>query len=130
MENLVQYFENLGFSSAEASRISSAFKIGYLKKHQLFVEFGVVSSQIGFLQEGILQYYSLTEKGEERTTYISLPGTFVASLLSYLSEVPARFESLWDHEENSEPSVDTGGSFVCISFSLSTCKSRWGMQYG
>jgi CRP-like cAMP-binding protein len=54
------------------------------------VKEGSVSTQIGFIEMGQFQYYSITEKGEEKTTYVSLSNTFVASLLTYLTETPAR----------------------------------------
>jgi len=90
MNPLVGYYLSIGFSEADAHTIAHFFTVKHLAKNEYFVTEGKISLQIGFLETGLLHYYSLTEKGEERTTYISLPSTFVASLLSYLSEIPAR----------------------------------------
>jgi CRP/FNR family transcriptional regulator, anaerobic regulatory protein len=84
------YFQNLGFSAEDASAIASKFVRRELDKNSLFVKEGKTSKQIAFLEKGLLQYFSITDKGEERTTYVTLPNNFAASLLSYLSEVPAR----------------------------------------
>ncbi|MGB4773298.1 MAG: Crp/Fnr family transcriptional regulator [Chitinophagaceae bacterium] len=84
------YFQNLGFSAEEAGTIASKFVRQELEKNDLFVKEGKTSKQIAFLEKGLLQYYSITDKGEERTTYVTLPNNFAASLLSYLSEIPAR----------------------------------------
>lgn len=46
--------------------------------------------QISFVADGQFQYFAITAQGEEKTTYIALQNSFVASLLSYLTEMPAR----------------------------------------
>lgn len=84
------YFEKLGFSASDAGTIAANFVRQELPKHELFVKEGKTSRQIAFLEKGLLQYFSITDKGEERTTYVTLPNNFAASLLSYLSEIPAR----------------------------------------
>lgn len=90
MEKLQFYFSNAGFSDMETTEITSFFKRREFEKGQHFVNEGKLSSEFGFLEKGQFQYYSFNELGEERTTYISLPDTFVASLLAYLTEAPAR----------------------------------------
>lgn len=90
MKKLKHYLLESGFGLEEIELISSKFKEQKLTKHSLFVTESQVSLQLAFIEEGLFQYYSISELGEERTTYISLPNTFMASLLSYLSEKPAR----------------------------------------
>ncbi len=90
MENLQSYFESVGFSETERQKIASRFKRRLFQKGEYFVQEGKISLQLGFLEAGQFQYYSITNQGDERTTYISLPNTFVASLLSFLNEIPAR----------------------------------------
>lgn len=90
MEKLIGYFQSAGFTVKEANRIASAFKQQELDKGDFFVKEEKISRSLAFLEEGQLQYYSIDANGEERTTYISLPHTFVASLLSFLNEVPSR----------------------------------------
>ncbi len=89
MNNLVKYFQNLGFTEDEATTLASAFNSKELKKGDFFVETDKISRSLAFLESGQLQYFFLDDNGEERTTYISLPNTFVTSLLSFLNETPA-----------------------------------------
>lgn len=44
---------------------------------------------MGFVQKGFLQYYIIVD-GEEKTTYSVGENNFVASLTSFLKQVPAR----------------------------------------
>jgi CRP-like cAMP-binding protein len=90
MEKLKSYFESVGFNDTDSCKIVSCFKKQQFDKGDYFVKEGKKSSQMGFIETGQFQYYSITGQGEERTTYISLPNTFVASLLTYLTEAPAR----------------------------------------
>jgi len=90
MQTLKSYFQSVGFDSIETHKITSNFKQKLFDKGDYFVREGKTSLQMGFIELGQFQYYSVTEQGEERTTYISLQHTFVASLLTYLTETPAR----------------------------------------
>lgn len=90
MEQLNYYFQSLGFGDADSVTIANCFQQKAFEKGDYFVKEGKKSSQLGFVESGQFQYYTITDKGEERTTYISLPGTFLASLLTYLTETPAR----------------------------------------
>jgi CRP-like cAMP-binding protein len=90
MNYLSEYFHSVGFPEGAATRIAAAFTPGEMNKGDYFVKTEKVSKTLAFLESGQLQYYSIDTNGEERTTYISLPNTFVASLLSFLNEVPAR----------------------------------------
>ncbi len=89
METLETYFRSLGFDEIDCDKIASGFKRLSFDKDDFFVLEGKISSRIGFIEIGQFQYYSISSEGEERTTYISLENSFVASLLSYLNEVPA-----------------------------------------
>ncbi|MGZ5254458.1 MAG: Crp/Fnr family transcriptional regulator [Flavitalea sp.] len=90
MEKLLSYFESFGFDKIDSEKIASCFKKRLYTKDDHFVKEGKKSLQLGFLENGLFQYYSISNQGEERTTYISLENSFVASLLSYLNEIPAR----------------------------------------
>jgi CRP-like cAMP-binding protein len=88
MEKLKTYFENIGFSGNELDQILGAFTYKEFKKNDFFTEIGKTSKHLGFLESGMFQYYVLKD-GEERTTYISIENTFLASLLSFINETPA-----------------------------------------
>jgi CRP/FNR family transcriptional regulator, anaerobic regulatory protein len=90
MDSLKSYFQQAGFDDREVDVIIGRFTKQLLDKGDYFVIEGKISSQMGFIEVGQFQYYSITESGEERTTYISLPNTFVTSLLTYLTEAPSR----------------------------------------
>lgn len=90
MEKLKSYFESVGFDNVSIDKITSCFNQKQFEKGDYFVKEGKTSLQMGFVEKGLFQYFSITDQGEERTTYISLPNTFVASLLTYLTETPAR----------------------------------------
>ncbi len=90
MEQLQHYFQRAGFNPEQAAEIASHFVFKELRKGEFFVRSGVTSNSLAYLEEGQLQYYSLAADGEERTSYISLANTFVASILSFLNEMPAR----------------------------------------
>lgn len=90
MKKLKSYFASVGFNDDEANIIANSFEKKLFDKGDYFVKEGKTSTQLAFLETGQFQFYSITSLGEERTTYISLENTFVASLLSYLNEMPAR----------------------------------------
>ncbi len=90
MEKIKLYFTNIGFDDIESDLIVSNFKLRLFNKGDLFVREGEKSLLLGFIETGQFQYYSVTDQGEEKTTYIALQNTFVASLLTYLTETPAR----------------------------------------
>ncbi|GAB4017293.1 Crp/Fnr family transcriptional regulator [Spirosoma sp. KCTC 42546] len=89
MEKLKKNFETIGFSGDDLAKILSAFTLQVVKKNELVVEEGKVSKHIGFVESGMFQYFVLKD-GDEITTYISIENTFLASLLSFIGEVPAR----------------------------------------
>ena len=89
MEKLQAYFENIGFSGEVLAQILHLFTLKTFQKNDYFCEEGKTSRYLGFVETGVFQYFSLKD-GEERTTYISVENTFLASLLSFVSETPAR----------------------------------------
>jgi len=88
MNKIKHYFEKIGFSGAHLDEITQAFNHRLFKKNDLVVTEGKVSKHIGFVDSGMFQYYVLVD-GEEKTTYISIENTFLASLLSFVKETPS-----------------------------------------
>lgn len=88
MNALQQYFEKAGFSVAETARILQEFKLTTFEKGDYFIAEGKTSRHLGFVASGLFQYFLLKD-GEEKTTYVSMENTFIASLLSYLQETPS-----------------------------------------
>lgn len=88
MERLVQYFQQLGFSSADAAQVTEAFTLQYFDKNDLVVMEGKTSKHIGLVANGLFQYY-VNKDGEEITSYVSTAHTWLASVTSFVSEQPA-----------------------------------------
>lgn len=88
MEKLTQTLKILGFSGPDLERIISTFKLKNYKRNEFFNESGKTSKYLGFVESGMFQYFVIKD-GEERTTYVSVENTFLASVLSFVSEAPA-----------------------------------------
>ena len=88
MEKLTHLFTTLGFAGEDLAKILNAFEVKSFKKNDLVVKEGRVSRHLGYVESGMFQYFVLKD-GEERTTYISIENTFLASVLSFVSETPA-----------------------------------------
>jgi CRP-like cAMP-binding protein len=89
MEKIKKLFENIGFAGEDLNKILDAFTFQVFKKNDFVVEEGKISKYIGFVESGMFQYYVLKD-GEERTTYISVENTFLASLLSFVGGTPSK----------------------------------------
>lgn len=87
LKNLLQAFH---FSPAAATEVTSCFEMRDLEKRDFFVQEGKVAHELAFLESGLLQYFATSPQGEELTTYLALPGSFVASLHSFFTGEPAR----------------------------------------
>jgi len=89
MQHLKKQFEALGFSGAELDHILNTFTLKEYAKNDFFVEEGKISKTLGFIEKGMFQYYVIKD-GEERTTYVSVSGTFLSSVMSFVSQTPAQ----------------------------------------
>ncbi len=98
MQALQQYFISSGFSETDANIILDYFVEKHYPKGSFFAEEGRTGRYLGFVGQGLLQYYVLVD-GEEKTTYTAGEYSFVASLQSFLKQVPAK--------ENIRAAVDT-----------------------
>ena len=88
--NLLQsYFLSAGFTDNEAEQIATAFSLKMIPKGEFFVQEGKTSKHLGFIEKGFFQYF-ITLEGEEKTTYSLGANNFIASLVSFLKEVPSR----------------------------------------
>ena len=66
-----------------------SFTMLQLKKNDSFVEEGDICKYFGFVESGVLQH-SITVLGEEKTTYLALNNSCVASLKSFLQKKESR----------------------------------------
>lgn len=88
MEKIITYFQAIGFSGDDLDSIVKAFDILPVKKNDLFVEEGKVSKYLAFVDSGLFQYF-VWKDGEERTTYVSIENTWLASLMSFVGQTPS-----------------------------------------
>lgn len=89
MEILKSFFLSQGLNDHDAQKVSNCFTLKQIQKGGFFVEEGKASKYLGFIKKGFLQYYIVID-GEEKTTYSVGENSFVASLVSFLKQVPAR----------------------------------------
>ena len=90
MENkILSFFTAQGLAAEEAERVSDQFERKIISKGDFFVQEGKTSKHLGFVERGFLQYY-VNIDGEEKTTYSVGENQFVASLVSFLKQIPAR----------------------------------------
>jgi CRP/FNR family transcriptional regulator, anaerobic regulatory protein len=88
LEKLKNYFEKIGFNGETLDKILDSFVLIEFKKGEYVVEEGKTSKYIGFVKSGMFQYYVLKD-GEEKTSYVSIENTWLASLLSFISQTPS-----------------------------------------
>lgn len=89
MDKLKIYFKEAGFSQNDLDTILNAFHRKAFKRDEFFLEEGKKSHYLGFIEKGLFQYFVLAN-GEEKTTYIATENSFLASLLSFLNNIPPR----------------------------------------
>ena len=88
MEKLQTYFEHIGFKGDDLQKVVSAFKRQLFQKNDLVVMEGRTSRYIGIVESGLFQYY-VSKDGAEITSYVSVPDTWLASVMSFIGEKPA-----------------------------------------
>lgn len=88
MNKLIAYFESIGFTGEPLHKISEAIEVKTYKKYDYVVQEGKTSRHLGFVESGVFQYY-VNLDGEEKTTYVNIENTFLASVMSFVSETPA-----------------------------------------
>ena len=86
---LKSFFLQGGFSDNDAEQIASKFIKKHLKKGAFFVQEGATSKYLGFIEKGFFQYFIKLD-GEEKTTYSLGANNLIASLISFLKQVPSR----------------------------------------
>lgn len=72
-------------------KISSYFDLIQFKKNDYYLKENQYSTQLGFVQSGILREFTVDESGKEITKWISTKGYFVVDLVSFYFQKPARW---------------------------------------
>lgn len=88
MEKLRAYFQQAGFNGSDLDAVTDGFVLQSFDKNDLVVMEGKTSRYIGLVESGLFQYYVIKD-GEEITSYVSIAGTWLASVMSFVSEKPS-----------------------------------------
>lgn len=81
---------NLGLTQAQTEKIASIFSEELLiEKNGFFLREGSICRSVGFIAEGMVRYFYTVEKGEEITRWIGLPGDYITSLSSFITQTPS-----------------------------------------
>ncbi|MDX2287089.1 MAG: Crp/Fnr family transcriptional regulator [Bacteroidia bacterium] len=75
---------------ADRQRVMGAFVRQAYPRGAHLLEAGAVCSRLVFVESGVLQFYTVPDSGEARTTYVCGAGSFAVSLASFFGETPAR----------------------------------------
>lgn len=88
MSSLQHYFSAIGFDGEELEAIVSSFELKSFSKNDMIVSEGKISRYIGLVETGMFQYF-VNKEGEEITTYVSVAGSWLASVSSFINEKPS-----------------------------------------
>lgn len=88
MQKLRTYFTHLGFQAPDLDKVVGSFELREFAKGELVVTEGTTSRHIGFVDRGLFQYY-VNKDGVEVTSYVNVPDTWFASVMSFVAEKPA-----------------------------------------
>ncbi len=88
MSAVAGYFSAIGFKDDELESIVASFQLKTFQKNELIVEEGKTSRYMGLIESGLFQYF-VNKEGVEVTTYVSLAGSWLASVSSFINEKPA-----------------------------------------
>ncbi len=89
MTNLITYFLESGFDRYEAEEIAASFRRKTFAKGDYFIEEGQTARYLAFIARGLFQFYFLKE-GNENTTYVVRENNFLASLSSFIRQIPSQ----------------------------------------
>lgn len=89
MEALRAFFADAGFNEAELNQVVMVFTAKTYSKRTYFIEEGHPAQRLAFIERGVFQYF-VNRDGDEITTYVVGEAGFMASLLSFFKQVPAR----------------------------------------
>lgn len=86
----VQHLTQLQYSNEQINKICAIFtEEVVLNRNDLFLKEGTISKQLGFVLEGMIRYYYITEDGNEVTRWVSLQNEFITSFSSFITQTKA-----------------------------------------
>jgi CRP-like cAMP-binding protein len=86
MKDFRQYLEKFGHLSGEdISSLLAFVHSSKLKKGEIFIREGQVSTEVGFLVSGLIRSYHTTNSGEEITYCFRFPNDLIAAYSSFIT---------------------------------------------
>ena len=89
MNKLESIFIKFGFTESEAIEISKSFVLKHYKSGSFFLQDGLIGDCLGFVENGIFQYY-YNNDSDKLTTYIAFKGDFILSIQSFFAGKPSK----------------------------------------
>ena len=89
MTALMDFLLRSGLNEEISGRIAGSFTPVNYQRGDFFLQQDTICRKLGFVESGLFQFY-LSAGGTERTTYMGTPGSFLASLVSFLNQTPSR----------------------------------------
>lgn len=92
MVNLIEQFrKSVVITDEEGEEIQAAFKRTELKKKEILLYKGDLSTNMRFIEEGCLRVYNLDANGQEHILQFGIEDWWVNDLYSYLTRTPAEY---------------------------------------
>ncbi|AQG79630.1 Crp/Fnr family transcriptional regulator [Spirosoma montaniterrae] len=89
MDRLYEFLVASGFEADQQTTVIGKFQRQQLHKGELFTQEGRICDRLGFVEQGLFQFFC-DRNGDELTTYTAGPDDFLVSLSSFLKQQPAR----------------------------------------
>ena len=89
MNQLEIAFQKFGFTDNEVLEITNCFDLKHYSCGELFIKNEVVSDYLGFINNGIFQFY-FDNDADEITTYVALKNDFMLSVQSFFAGQPSK----------------------------------------
>lgn len=88
--NLIKTFEQLiRINEEEKAFITSLFKRKQYQKNEYFLKEGQVCREVGFIETGLIRYYSINDSGEELIFDFGKENEYTCNYASFLDHSPS-----------------------------------------
>jgi len=79
------------YNEAEIEKLTVKLKRTEFKKHELLVRAGTISKHSFFVEQGLLRYYSIDDKGREHILHFAPEGWLVSDRESFFFKKPSNY---------------------------------------
>jgi CRP-like cAMP-binding protein len=89
MNQIINTFSKFGFAGNDLTEIAEYFSLKRYKSGEFFIQNGFVADYLGFVNQGIFQFY-FDDNGDEKTTYMALKGDVIVSVQSFFAGLQSK----------------------------------------